>query len=143
VFDGVEAHAPKIYSYDGKWTPDSAAYIGTWYLFGVEESDPEATEKLKHLALACWILFGFSGYARVDFRVSATGTPFIIDVNPNPYLTPDDTTAAAEAGMSFKDLIAGIVSLKCSISARGAVYGPLAAVVYNSLQYLNKPASGG
>ena len=52
-------------------------------------------EKLKQLALACWILFGFSGYARVDFRVDPSGTPFIIDVNPNPYLTPDSEDAAA------------------------------------------------
>jgi D-alanine-D-alanine ligase len=54
----------------------------------------------------------------VDFRVDAAGTPFIIDVNPNPYLTPDseDAAAAAEAGFSFKDLVASIVesSLKFS-----------------------------
>ena len=42
---------------------------------------------LRKLALASWTLFGFSGYARVDFRVDPTGAPFIIDVNPNPYLT--------------------------------------------------------
>jgi hypothetical protein len=33
--------------------------------------------------------------ARVDFRVDPTGAPFIIDVNPNPYLTPDTEDAAA------------------------------------------------
>jgi D-alanine-D-alanine ligase len=56
-------------------------------------------------------LFGFSGYARVDFRVDPTGAPFIIDVNPNPYLTPDteDAAAAAEAGLSYQDLIGSIV----------------------------------
>jgi D-alanine-D-alanine ligase len=118
LFDGFDVHAPKIYGYDGKWTPDSAAYIGTSRRFGLEDSEPELANRLKQLALACWMLFRFSGYARVDFRVDATGTPFIIDVNPNPYLTPDseDAAAAAEAGFSYKDLVASIVesSLKFS-----------------------------
>ncbi len=111
LFDRFDVHAPKIYGYDGKWTPDSAAYIGTSRRFGLEDSEPELAQRLKQLALACWMLFGFSGYARVDFRVNPTETPFIIDVNPNPYLTPDseDAAAAAEAGLSFKDLIASIV----------------------------------
>jgi D-alanine-D-alanine ligase len=118
LFAGFELHAPKIYGYDGKWIPESAAYIGTLRRFGLEENEPELAERLKQLALACWFLFGFSGYARVDFRVDAAGTPFIIDVNPNPYLTPDseDAVAAGEAGISYKDLVASIVesSLKFS-----------------------------
>ena len=118
LFEGLAVHAPKIYGYDGKWIPDSAAYRDTLRRFGLEQNEPELAEKLKQLALACWILFGFRGYARVDFRVDPTGSPFIIDVNPNPYLTPDseDAAAAAEAGFSFKDLVASIVesSLKFS-----------------------------
>jgi len=118
LFGNFELRAPKIYGYDCKWTPDSAAYIGTSHRFGLEENEPVLAERLKQLALACWFLFGFSGYARVDFRVDAAGTPFIIDVNPNPYLTPDseDAVAAAEVGISYKELVASIVesSLKFS-----------------------------
>ena len=51
-------------------------------------TSPNWPRLLKQFALACWTLFGFSGYARVDFRVDPTGAPFIIDVNPNPYLIP-------------------------------------------------------
>ena len=61
---------------------DSAAYIGTLRRFGLERHEPELAKTLKQLALAAWILFGFSGYARVDFRVDSSGAPFIIDVNP-------------------------------------------------------------
>ena len=62
-------------------------------------------------ALAPWTLFEFNSYARVDFRVDASGAAFIIDVNPNPYLTSDaeDPAAAIEAGLSYKDLIGSIV----------------------------------
>jgi D-alanine-D-alanine ligase len=120
VFKGLELEAPKIYGYDGKWTPDSAAYVGTLRHFGLEENDPGLARKLKQLALACWILFGFSGYARVDFRVDTAETPFIIDVNPNPYLTPDseDATAAAKAGLSFEDFVACIVESSFGFSQK-------------------------
>ena len=83
VFGGLEAHAPEIYGYDAKWTPDSAAYVGTLRRFGLEQQEPELAKMLRQFALATWTLFDFTGYARVDFRVDASGAPFIIDVNPN------------------------------------------------------------
>ena len=118
MFEGLEAHAPKIYGYDAKWTPDSAAYIGTVRRFGLEQDEPELAKTLKQFARACWTLFGFSGYARVDFRVDPTGAPFIIDVNPNPYLTriPKTLPLRREAGLSYQDLIASIVESSLGIS---------------------------
>ena len=122
LFGGLEVNAPKIYGYDGKWTPDSAAYVGTLRRFGLEQYEPELAKTLTQLALTCWTLFGFSGYARVDFRVDPTGAPFIIDVNANPYLMPDteDAAAAAEAGLSFKDLVARIVESSLGFSQDSA-----------------------
>jgi D-alanine-D-alanine ligase len=107
-----DAQVPKIVGYDAKWTPDSAVYIGIGKCrFGVEKDEPELATTLKQLALASWTLFGFTGYASVDFRVDLTGAPLIIDVNPNPFLRPDAefATAAAEAGLSFRDLIGSII----------------------------------
>ena len=58
----------------------------------------------------------------MDFRVDATGAAFIIDVNPNPYLTPDteDAAAAAEAGLSYQDLIGSIVESSLRVSQASA-----------------------
>jgi D-alanine-D-alanine ligase len=122
LFEGVETCEPKIYGYDGKWAPDSAAYNGTVRRFGLEQDEPELATTLKQFALACWTLFGFSGYARVDFRVDPTGAPFIIDVNPNPYLSRDaeDAAAAAQAGLSYQDLIANIVESSLGFSQDSA-----------------------
>jgi len=118
LFEGLEAPAPKIYGYDAKWTPDSPAYIGTLRRFGLEHDEPELAKILQQFALACWNLFRFSGYARVDFRVDSAGAPFIIDVNPNPYLTPDteDAAAAAKAGLTYQDLIGSIVESSLQVS---------------------------
>ena len=108
----------KIYGYHAKWTPDSAAYNGTLRRFGLEQDEPELAKTLKQFALTVWTLFGFSGYARVDFRVDSSGAPFIIDVNPNPYLSPDaeDVAAAAEAGLSYQELIGRIVESALGLS---------------------------
>jgi D-alanine-D-alanine ligase len=118
LFAGLEVNAPKIYGYDCKWTPDSAAYMGTLRRFGLEQYEPQLAKTLKKLALACWTLFGFNGYARVDFRVDPSGAPFIIDVNPNPYLAPDteDAAAAAKTGLSYKDLVVSIVDSSLGFS---------------------------
>jgi len=118
LFEGVGACEPKIYGYDGKWTPHSAAYIGTLRRFGLEQHEQKLATMLKRSARACCTLFGFSGYARVDFRVDPTGAPYIIDVNPNPYLSRDaeDAAAAARAGFSYSDLIASIIESSLGFS---------------------------
>ena len=54
LFGGLEAHAPNIFGYDAKWTPDSPAYIGTLRRFGLEQDEPELAETLMKLALAAW-----------------------------------------------------------------------------------------
>jgi len=122
LFEGFEANAPKIVDFDAKWTPHSRAYIGTPRRFGLERNEPELAKKLKQLALTSWNLFGLSGYARFDFRVDPTGKPFVIDVNPNPFLAPDAgfAAAAAEARLSYQDLIGRIVELAWRFARQGA-----------------------
>jgi D-alanine-D-alanine ligase len=111
LFEGFAAHTPRIVGYHAKWTPDSAAYIGTPRRFGLAAENPELAVKLRELALACWRLFALSGYARVDFRLDAHGEPAILEVNMNPCLSPDAGFAAAakEAGYSYEAMIGAIV----------------------------------
>jgi D-alanine-D-alanine ligase len=111
LFEGFAAQTPRIVGYHAKWTPDSAAYIGTPRRFGLESENFELAAKLKGLALACWRLFALSGYARVDFRLDAQGEPSILEVNMNPCLSPDAGFAAAakEAGYSYEAMIGAIV----------------------------------
>jgi D-alanine-D-alanine ligase len=111
IFEGWGEDAPRIVGYDAKWVPESEAYTGTPRRFGAEQDEPALAARLKSLALACWDLFGLAGYARVDFRVDATGAPWILEVNVNPCLSPDAgfAAAAAQGGLSYPDLIGRIV----------------------------------
>jgi D-alanine-D-alanine ligase len=111
LFEDWREGRPRIVGYDAKWTPDSAAYIGTPRRFGLEAENPELAAKLASLARACWQLFALTGYARVDFRLDAQGEPAILEVNMNPCLSPDAGYAAAakEAGYLYEAMIGAIV----------------------------------
>lgn len=103
---------PRILGYRSKWEEDSFEARATVRGFDFQESDRPLLNKLKGLVLACWALFEFNGYGRVDFRVGADNRPMIIDVNPNPCLAPDAGLAAAarRAGLDHADLVGRILA---------------------------------
>ena len=91
-FEGYPEDKPAIISYAAKWDVDSFEYRHTVRSFDVE---PELAARAERLALACWDLFALDGYARVDYRVDASGFLFVLEVNANPCLSPDAGFAAA------------------------------------------------
>jgi D-alanine-D-alanine ligase len=111
LFEDWREGRPRIVGYDAKWTSDSEAYTGTPRRFGLEKTEPALAAELEKLAKSCWDLFGLAGYARVDFRVDREGKPWILEVNVNPCLNPDAGFAAAatQGGLSYRDLIGGII----------------------------------
>jgi D-alanine-D-alanine ligase len=50
-------------------------------------------------------------YARIDLRISEEGDPYVLEVNPNPYLEDKSELAmgAREKGMSFTQLVGRIL----------------------------------
>jgi len=111
-FSAFPRGKPRIVGWAAKWDESSFECRHTVRRFDFAESDGPLLDEVKSLALACWRLFGLSGYARVDFRVDAAGRPFILEVNTNPCLTGDAgfPAAAAQAGLPFDDAIGRIVA---------------------------------
>ncbi|MEJ5343052.1 MAG: hypothetical protein WHT09_15965 [Thermogutta sp.] len=101
----------RIVGYRAKWDPDSFEYRSTPRRFNFPPHDLPLLQRLSQTALACWQLFGLTGYARVDFRVDREGTPYVLEINANPCLSPDAgfPAAASEAGWSFPQLIARLI----------------------------------
>ena len=90
---------------------------------GASREDLDATEIAERLARACWDLFALDGYARVDFRVDASGLPFVLEINANPCLSPDAGFAAAlaRAGIGYGDAIGWLIAdARRRVSARDA-----------------------
>lgn len=102
---------PHIVDFRAKWETGSFEYAHTVRSFEFAPEDTGLLEILKDLALRAFEAFGLSGYARVDFRVDETGTPFILEVNADPCLSPDAgfAAAAAQAGLSYHELVSKII----------------------------------
>ncbi|MBM4018551.1 MAG: GNAT family N-acetyltransferase [Planctomycetes bacterium] len=102
---------PRIVDYAAKWLPDTFEYRHTPVVVPALLSAAQA-RRVHELALAAWRVMGCRDYARVDFRMDGRGRLFILDVNPNPDVSPDAGFAAAlaEAGIPFHRFAAMLIA---------------------------------
>lgn len=86
---------------------------------GPARLDPRTAARVVRVGRRAYELLGLSGYARVDLRLRADGTPFVLEANPNPDLSRDDdfARAAAAAGLAYPDLVERILRLGIAYAA--------------------------
>lgn len=103
---------PRILTFTAKWEPDSLYFHGTRVVCPAEISADEQ-ESINQIALTAFRLLDCHGYARVDMRMDKEGQVNVIEVNPNPDISPETGAArqAAAAGMSYTEFIDKIVRL--------------------------------
>jgi D-alanine-D-alanine ligase len=108
-FENFPPGKPKIVGYAAKWHADSFEYRNTVRTF---VADAALAARAAEVASACWRLFGLDGYARVDLRAAADGTLHVLEVNPNPCLSPDAGFAAALAadGIEYATAVGWLVA---------------------------------
>jgi D-alanine-D-alanine ligase len=70
-------------------------------------------EKIQHVCKRAYRALELSGYARVDLRLDDAGTPWVIEVNPNPQIAKgEDFAASAEqVGISYETVLQRIINL--------------------------------
>jgi D-alanine-D-alanine ligase len=115
-FSDMPADRPRIVSFEGKWVEDSVEYNGTRPV-RCEGLTPELREHIAATALRAFEAMELRDYARMDVRLTADGTPYIIDVNPNCDLSDlagGFSKAARAGGLAYKDVILRLVSLALS-----------------------------
>ena len=102
---------PRILGYKAKWDTDSFEYKNTVRSFAFEAKDASLLTELKRISAQCWSAFGLKGYARVDFRISNEGIPYVIEINANPCISPDSGFIAAceQAGLGNTEVIKRII----------------------------------
>jgi D-alanine-D-alanine ligase len=103
---------PKILTFAAKWEPESLYFQGTKAVCPAQLPDNER-EHIAETALEVFQLFSCRGYARVDMRLSRGEQLNIIEVNPNPDISPDSGAAlqAKTAGMDYPKFINKIALL--------------------------------
>jgi D-alanine-D-alanine ligase len=121
-FSFLPPDQPRIVSYRAKWDEDSEMYRGTVPICPAQL--PRRLEnRLKELALRSYHCIGCRDYARVDVRTDARGNIHVLEVNPNPDLSPQAGFARAgeAAGYSYADVVLGISQLAMQRAARAPV----------------------
>lgn len=74
---------------------------------------PAVAAALPHLSKRIYRILGLSGYARVDYRISPDGLIWCLEANPNPEIAQSEefASAAAQAGMSYPELLQRLLNL--------------------------------
>lgn len=111
-FSKLPKGTPKIASYDVKFEKDADAYKLTKSSV-VEDLDEEITNRLSETALAAYRAVKLRDYGRIDMRLSSKGEVYVIEANPNPWLSSKQefAMAARASGRSYTQLIGEIVDL--------------------------------
>lgn len=88
---------------------------------------PAGTEaRLDRLCRRIYRALGLTGYARMDFRMRADGSLYVLEANANPHLAQEEDFArsAAVAGRNYGELLDSIVKLGLTYPAQWRVmYG--------------------
>jgi D-alanine-D-alanine ligase len=103
---------PRILTFSAKWDPQSIYFKGTKAVCPAQ-IEARLQEHIAQTALLAFRLLGSRGYARVDFRLDQEGELKIIELNPNPDISPDAGAAlqARTSGLNYQQFIDQIVQL--------------------------------
>ena len=103
---------PKLLTFAAKWEENSLYFKGTKPVCPAPLTLTQRRQVIQTV-VKTYQLFGCRGYARVDLRMDENGLFNVIELNPNPDITPGNGTArhAEATGWSYNDLIDRIVQL--------------------------------
>ena len=103
---------PKIASRDVKFERDSRAYKLTKSQIA-EYLDEATVQKLSETAIAAYRAVKLRDYGRIDMRLTPSGEVYVIEANPNPWLSSkhEFAMAAKKSGRSYTQLIGEIVDM--------------------------------
>jgi D-alanine-D-alanine ligase len=108
-FSRMPEGEPRIVSYRAKWDEDSDVCRCTVPVCPAD-LPARAERRIKDIALRSCRVIELRDYARVDMRTDASGNVYVLEINPNPDLSPTAgfVRAARAAGLTYTDLVARI-----------------------------------
>ncbi len=114
---------PRIAGTEAKWDHDFKE-AKEFVPQDVVDND-DVMKRIREAAIGAWNALLIRDYARIDMRLTGDGIPFVIEVNPNPWLDnrAEFAMAARRAKLTHADVIERIVQLamKHPIRERSAI----------------------
>lgn len=103
---------PRLLTFAAKWYKETPYYKGTKAKCPAHISD-EAIGLISNTAASAFSLIGCRGYARVDMRLDDDGIPNVLEINPNPDISPGYGVArqARAAGIAYDQFIEQILAM--------------------------------
>jgi D-alanine-D-alanine ligase len=108
----LPADTPKIAGREVKFERDSEAYKLTKSGLA-KDLDEETVEKLQEAAKTTYRALKLRDYGRIDMRLAKDGTIYVIEANPNPWLSSQAEFAMAARGSerTYNETIKAIVEV--------------------------------
>jgi D-alanine-D-alanine ligase len=108
----LPADTPKIAGREVKFDRDSEEYRLTKSALA-KDLDDETTEKLHEAALTAYRALKLRDYGRIDMRLTKDGEIYVIEANPNPWLSSQAEFAMAARGSerTYTQMIKTIVDV--------------------------------
>ncbi len=102
----------EIQDYKSKWNNEELdyGYIESTNVF--LKKDKGLIEVIKEISIKCWHEFELQGYARIDFRIDEDGNPWVLEINANPCISPNESSfikSAEYGGFEYKDIIKKLI----------------------------------
>lgn len=103
---------PKVLTFSAKWEENSL-YFGNTNAVCPAAITADEQKKIGKIAKEAFKLVGCRGYARVDLRQDRAGNIKVLEINPNPDITPGSGAAlqASRDGMTYSQFIDRIIRL--------------------------------
>ena len=99
--------ASEFYDYEAKYLRDDTLYLCPSGLSAEKEAE------MQDIAKRAFSLIGGQGWGRVDFLMSESGQPFLLEINTSPGMTDHSLVpkAARQAGIGFEQLVLRVLEL--------------------------------
>jgi D-alanine-D-alanine ligase len=103
---------PRVLTFSAKWEENSLYFDNTKAVCPADITSDEQNT-IGQIAKNAFRLVGCRGYGRVDFRQDKAGNFKVLEVNPNPDITPGSGAAlqASTSGMTYSQFIEKIIGL--------------------------------
>src|SRR5579884_953449 len=128
-FSGLPEGKPRVVSYRAKWDRESDEYKGTSTICPAN-LDRKTENRIRDIALKAFRAIGCRDYARVDMRMDSLRRIYVIEVNPNPDISPDSgfSRALKAAGLSYEAFVDRVIGFalqrkRLRYDDRGTRYG--------------------